>query len=494
MALWETDVHDIPTGRVRAVNQAPVNPVGEYVLYWMIAARRPHFNFALEHAVAQAQALGKGLVVLEALPCDDPWASDRLHAFVVQGMAANAAALARTGAFYLPYLEPAHGAGKGLLEALAARACLVVTDRFPAFLLPHMVATAGARLAVRLEEVDGNGLLPLTATERSFPSAYAFRRFLQQVLPGHLEDFPAPDPLIGAILPSIRLDPAITSRWPAAPVAELATNLARLAVFPIDHTVWPAPSPGGWLAARQTLEEFLSRKLSRYPDERNHPDADACSGLSPYLHFGHLGVHEILAELGRREGWSPERLATGGAGKRTGWWGLSPAAEAFLDELVTWRELGFNFAATRDDLESYDSLPSWARLTLTRHEPDPRPVWYGLEAFQAAATHDPVWNSAQRQLLREGRIHNYLRMVWGKKILQWSRTPREALAVMLELNNRFALDGRDPNSATGILWCLGRYDRPWGPERPIFGTIRYMSSDATARKLRMKEYLRRFGG
>ena len=161
---------------------------------------------------------------------------------------------------------------------------------------------------------------------------------------------------------------------------------------------------------------------------------------------------------------------------------------------MTWRELGFNFAATRDDHESYESLPAWALPTLAKHEP--RPAARALRpgaACRRRPPHDPLWNAAQRQLLPEGRIHNYLRMLWGKKILEWSRSPREALAVMLELNNRYALDGRDPNSYTGILWCLGRYDRPWGPERPIFGTIRYMSSEATLRKLRMKEYLRRFG-
>lgn len=494
MAAWETNLHSIPASRVREVNRAPVDPLGDYVLYWMLTARRPHFNFALEHAVARAQGLGKGLVILEALRSDDPWASSRLHAFTIQGMAANASALARTGALYFPYIEPAHGAGRDLLEALAARACLVVTDRFPAFLVPHLVTAAGSRLCVRLEEVDGNGLLPLAATARSFPSAHAFRRFLQEVLPLHLEDFPAPDPLAGTLLPPVRLDPDIASRWPLAPVAELAVNPASLADLPIDHTVVPAPVHGGWLAARQTLAAFLDHKLPSYPDGRHHPDADVCSGLSPHLHFGHISVHEVLAELGRREGWTPERLRAGGAGKRAEWWQLSPPAEAFLDELVTWRELGFNFAATRDDLESYDSLPPWSRLTLDRHEPDRRPECYDLATFQAAATHDPVWNAAQRQLIREGRIHNYLRMLWGKKILQWSRTPREALAVMLELNNRFALDGHDPNSATGILWCLGRYDRPWGPEREIFGTIRYMSSEAAVRKLHMKEYLRRFGG
>ena len=165
----------------------------------------------------------------------------------------------------------------------------------------------------------------------------------------------------------------------------------------------------------------------------------------------------------------------------------------WLDEFVTWRELGYNMTANRGDYDQYDSLPDWSRATLKMHIRDRREFVYSLDDFAAADTHDELWNAAQRQLLRQGRIHNYMRMLWGKKILEWTSTPREALDVMVELNNRFAIDGRDPNSYSGIFWCLGRYDRPWGPERPIFGTVRYMSSANTRTKLRVKEYLRKFG-
>jgi deoxyribodipyrimidine photo-lyase len=170
---------------------------------------------------------------------------------------------------------------------------------------------------------------------------------------------------------------------------------------------------------------------------------------------------------------------------------VSGSAEAFLDQIVTWRELGLNISARRPDYDQFGSLPRWAVSTLDAHAGDPRPHTYTLEQFAAAATHDPLWNAAQRQLVSDGRIHNYLRMLWGKKILEWTASPRDALAVMIELNNRFALDGRDPNSYSGIFWVLGRYDRPW-PERPIFGTVRYMTSASTAKKLRVKEYLRRY--
>ncbi len=199
--------------------------------------------------------------------------------------------------------------------------------------------------------------------------------------------------------------------------------------------------------------------------------------------------HDLMA----RENWSIDRLTGKPAGKRAGWWNVSPAAEQWLDEFITWRELGFNMASNRDDYDRYESLPEWAQATLRKHIRDCREYLYYLEEFADAKTHDEVWNAAQRQLVAEGFIHNYLRMLWGKKILEWTASPREAIDVMIELNNRFAVDGRDPNSYSGIFWCLGRYDRPWGPERPIFGTVPYMSSDSTKRKLRVKGYLRKFG-
>jgi deoxyribodipyrimidine photo-lyase len=171
---------------------------------------------------------------------------------------------------------------------------------------------------------------------------------------------------------------------------------------------------------------------------------------------------------------------------------MGTAAEAFLDQAITWRELGFNFASKRADFDQYASLPAWAIETLAQHANDPRPRVYTLSELEGARTHDALWNAAQTQLVRTGRMHGYLRMLWGKKVLEWSSTPEVALAALIELNDRHALDGRDPNSYSGILWCLGRYDRPWGPERPIFGKVRYMSSENTARKLSVTEYLRRW--
>jgi len=482
----------VPAARVRACNPHPVNLAGRHVLYWMIAARRRTWNFALQYAAEVAAQLGRPLVVFEALRCGYRWASDRLHAFVLQGMADNLEAFAGTPVLYYPWVERAPGEGRGLLETMAREAALVVTDDTPVFFLPRMVAAAAARLEVPLVAIDGVGLLPLSVTGAPFPTAFAFRRFLQRTLPAHLSEVPRPDPLEGlAIPPALALPPAFLQRWPPASPELLAATPAALAALPIDHGVPLAPTPGGARAAHRRLQAFVRDQLPRYAELRNRVDRDVTSGLSPYLHFGHLSAHEVFHAVAAREGWRAERFEPPPArGERAGWWGMSAAAEAFLDQLVTWRELGQVFQFHRPDAEEWASLPPWARATLEAHARDRREHLYDLDQFAAGATHDPLWNAAQGQLRRAGIIHNYLRMLWGKKILEWSATPREALAIMLELNNRFALDGRDPNSVSGITWCLGRFDRPWAPERPVFGTIRYMSSAQTARKMPVDEYIR----
>jgi deoxyribodipyrimidine photo-lyase len=287
----------------------------------------------------------------------------------------------------------------------------------------------------------------------------------------------------------------VLRRWPAASTALLKGEAKALAALPIDHGVAPvAGVEGGETAAGRALDSFLDERLAAYGEGRNNPDEDVTSLLSPYLHFGHIATHQIFTAVAARERWSPDRLAARSNGARDGWWGMGASAEKFLDELVTWREIGFNRAALQEESERYEALPDWARATLDKHAADPRPELYDLAGFEAAATQDALWNAAQRQLVAAGRIHNYLRMLWGKKILHWSASPREALAVMLRLNNKYALDGRDPNSASGIFWCLGRYDRPWPPERPVFGTVRYMSTESTRRKLKVDGYVARWSG
>lgn len=483
----------VPEIRIRPLNDAEPNPDGRFVLYWMIAARRRHSNFGLQRAALLARERNLPLVVLEALRVGYPWASDRMHAFVMQGMKDNLQSFDGPSCTYLPYLEREAGAGSGLLEALAAQAHRVVTDDYPTFFLPRMLKAAGRKLKVAIEAVDSNGLLPMRAADKTFARAHDFRRFLQKNLPQWLEsaNWPVQDPLANLELPRASGLEDVLARWPMATAEEL-DDPAVLAALPIDHDVGVSPVlRGGARAAGRQWGNFESQGLPAYADGRNHPDEEVASGLSPWLHFGHIGVHDVFERL-RPDGWAPEVLGKA-TGKREGWWQMDAGREAFLDELVTWREVGFNMAHREQDHESYAALPDWARQTLEEHEDDEREHVYDLETFEAAETHDEVWNAAQRQLKTEGRMHNYLRMLWGKKVLHWTKRPEDATEILIELNNKYALDGRDPNSYSGIFWVFGRYDRAWGPERPIFGKIRYMTSDSTLKKLKMKAYLQRWG-
>jgi deoxyribodipyrimidine photo-lyase len=483
----------VPPDRLAVLVDRPLRADGELVLYWMIGARRPRYNFALQRAAALARETGRPLVVLEALRCGYRWASDRMHRFALDGMAANRDAFAGLPVTYYPYVEPSPGHGAGLLRALSQRAVAIVTDHQPGFFLPRMVAAAAEQVSCRFEQVDGVGLMPLAATPRAFARAVDLRRHLQKNLRPHLDRFPRADPLEGG-LPAPRPLPAeVLARWPAAQHGLLDGDPAALAALPIDHGVGAVRPRGGWRAAEARWRRFLTEGLPTYADARRDIDDGAQSGLAPYLHFGHISVHQLMAELAERHAWTPDGLAPKATGSRSGWWGLPEGPEGFLDELITWRELGHGVAHHEPDtFATWASVPAWARQTLADHAGDPRQV-LSFEQLEAAATPDPIWNAAQRQLLREGRIHNYLRMLWGKNVLAWSATPEAAAARLVELNNRYALDGRDANSYSGIYWVFGRHDRAWGPERPIYGKVRYMTSANTARKLRLGPYLERYG-
>lgn len=482
----------VPSTRIRRANHAALRGSGDYVLYWMIATRRTGWNFALDRAVELSVELGKPLLVLEPLRADHPWASDRFHRFVLDGMRDNAAALSGSGIGYYPYVEPEAGAGRGLLAALSEDAAAVVTDEFPCFFLPRMVGAAAKVVGVQLEAVDSNGLLPMQAPGKVFSRAFDFRRYLQRELPFHLDELPRETVLEEPWWPPFAgVSPRISERWPTASEALLGGQVG-LEGLPIDHTVAPVAESGGQRAAERALDRFLTARLSRYAEESNQPQAEAVSELSAYLHFGHLSAHQVFRAIARLEEWSPWKLQAEATGKRSGWWGLGAAAESFLDQLVTWRELGYNFCLQRLDYASFESLPDWSRRTLEEHASDPRPTLYSREQFEQAETHDALWNAMQNELRARGRIHNYLRMLWGKKILHWSRSPQEALEIMVELNNKYAIDGRNPNSYSGIFWVLGRFDRAWGPEREVFGKVRYMTSRNTRRKLRLDRYLERW--
>jgi deoxyribodipyrimidine photo-lyase len=485
----------VPAVRIRVLGDRPARTDRAFVLYWMTSFRRAHSNFALDRALEYARAFESPLVVFEPLRVGYPFASDRLHAFVLQGMADNARRFAGSPVHYFPWVETKAGEGKGLLEALASRACVVIGDDWPGFFVPAMQAAAAKKVDVRFEVVDSNGLYPMHATERVFTTAHSFRTHLQKDLPRHLAEFPSPAPLEGLKLPTLEAIPkAITARWPRASPTLLAASDEALASLPIDHSVGRVSREGGSTAAQARLKLFVAKKLVDYAEARNEPEVDGTSALSPWLHFGHLSVHEVFAAIVKREHWQLDSLGRSIGGAKAGWWKLEPSTEAFLDELVTWRELAFNMASHRPDAyRSLDSLAPWAKQTIAAHAKDRRPHLATLEQLEHGQTHDPLWNATQGQLVTEGWFHNYLRMLWGKKIYEWSASAQEALERMEHLMGKYSLDGRDPVSWSGYLWVMGRYDRAWGPERSIFGKLRYMTSENTAKKVHVKGYVERYG-
>ncbi len=483
----------VPEMRVRSCNDLGIRPRQSWVLYWMTAFRRTRSNFALQLARDLAQELGKPLVVFEALRVRYRWACDRFHRFIIEGMLDNAESCQAANVLYYPYVEPTPGHGSGLLEELSKQACTIVTDDYPCYFHPKMLRLVSRTVHSQLLAVDGNCLMPLQAAERTFTVAHSYRRWMQKVLPNHLESTPDEMPLDRRStrnLPILKtLPPEIEERWPAARLPDLLTQ-GGLEHLPIDHSIAAGAVRGGAKAAAKLLDQFTSQRLAVYDEARNEPDESGSSELSPHLHFGHIGAHQVFHKIMQVSDWNPTKLRKPN-GKTHGFWGVDPSAEAFLDQLCTWREIGFNMCWRESNFDRFQSLPAWALKSIEEHRDDQRPIVYSREEFEQAMTHDEIWNAAQRQLVSEGRIHNYLRMLWGKKILHWSRTAQEALAIMIELNNKYALDGRDPNSYSGIFWVLGRYDRAWGPEREIFGKIRYMTSENTAKKHHLKQYLHR---
>ena len=474
----------VPALRLERLNHLATNLNGRFVLYWMTAHRRMSWNYALDHALDRAVALSRPLLVVEALGTRYRWASDRFHRFILEGMSANRAACADAPLTYACWLgRGGQDEGAADFTALVADAAEVILDGLPGFHQIGLNRALSARCPVAVTAVDAGGIFPLRAMTGVKERAVDFRRVLQKSLAPHLFEPPRAQPFAGVRLPALAWRPA----WDTDP-ADL-----QLANLPIDHGVGPVALRGGTTAARERLTTFLDRSLNRYATDRNEVEDGPASGLSPWLHFGHLAAWEVVAAVFAREDWDPGRLVGRPVtASKSGWWGLSPGAEALLDQIITWRDLGAHYCHHVPDYADYGTLPAWARATLAKHALDPRPHRYSHAELERAATHDPIWNAAQNELVRTGVMHNYLRMLWAKKILEWSPSPEQALASMIELNNRWALDGRDANSYTGIMWSLGRFDRPWGPERPIFGLIRYMSSDCTRRKLDLARYLKTF--
>ncbi len=439
--------------RVRRLNRCP-EAKGAFVVYWMQAAQRAEWNHSLEYAVTEANRLRLPAVVFFGLTDDFPEANERHYAFMLQGLAETRQALARRGLL----LVVRRGSPAAGVVEIGRRAALVVVDDGCLRIERRWRAEAAAGLDRPLVEVATNVVVPVSSVSKKeeYSAATIRPRILRQ-----LDEFLVP------------LRPARVGRDSfglALGSMDLSDPSRVLSDLAVDRSAPPvAAFKGGSTEARRRLRTFIRERLAAYAVDRNDPSLDATSGLSPYLHFGQISPLFVALEVMKAP---PEGRA------------------AFLEELIVRRELAVNFVRTCRAYDRYEGLPEWARRTLDEHAGDRREYRYTPEALEGAATHDPYWNAAQREMLLTGKMHGYMRMYWGKKILEWSASPRQAFRTALRLNNRYELDGRDPNGFAGVAWCFGKHDRPWG-RRPVFGTVRSMTEGGLRRKFDADAYVRK---
>ncbi len=433
----------------------------DYVLYWSQMNRRADSNHALLHAAEVANERQLPLLFYEGLTCTYREANDRLHTFVLEGVEETERRLAKLGIGYVFYLRRRKSDPNDVLYRLAERAAAVITDDYPTFIAAGHNARVPQKLDVAYTAVDSSCIVPMSKFEKREYAAYTIRPKIRRMLPDY---FKPAEP--------VRVKRKWRGKIPAFHTHVTAAGIpALVASCEIDRHVPPSVSfEGGRLAAERHLDFFLEDKLRRYARERNEPSRHATSGLSPYLHFGPVSSLEVA--LRARDYAQEHRLI----------------ADEFLEELIVRRELAFNFARFTENVESLEALPQWCLNTMAKHGGDPRDPSYTGEQMERAETYDALWNATQKELLLRGKIHGYYRMYWGKKIIEWSPTYADALEIMIHLHDRYALDGRDPNTYTNILWCFGLHDRPWG-ERPIFGQLRYMSLDGMKRKTDINAYI-----
>jgi deoxyribodipyrimidine photo-lyase len=424
------------------------------VAYWMSRDQRAHDNWALLYAQHLALERQDPLLVVFCLAPQFLGATHRQYAFMLEGLGEVAQELERNGIpFHLVSGKPGEEI-PGWAKTMGIG--LLVTDFDPLRLKREWKEAVGQNLAIPLLEVDAHNIVPCwLASSKQEWAAYSFRPKINRVLDEFLTPFPA---LLQHPFPA-------REKGPEVDVIQLLESL------PLDRSVPPVT----WLrpgeqAAREHLQRFLSEKLTAYDRDRNDPTRDGQSDLSPYFHFGQLAPQRVALEV--RKSRAPRA-----------------SKDAFLEELIVRRELSDNFCYYNQHYDRFEGFPDWARQTLDEHRADEREYLYTLAAFEEGRTHDPLWNAAQLEMVHRGKMHGYLRMYWAKKILEWTASPEEALEVAIFLNDRFELDGRDPNGYVGIAWSLGGvHDRAWG-ERRIFGKVRYMSYKGSAGKFDVQAYI-----
>ena len=447
--------------RVVRLNDKPVNPKARYVLYWMQMYKRTSHNHALTWAIRKANELDLPLVVYEGLKYYYPWANDRLHTFILEAVEEKKREFERLGIRYIFYLQKDEASPKNTIAALAKDAALIVTDDYPCFIIPGHNGRIAERAEIPVHAVDSNGVIPMSKFDKEEYAAYTIRPKMKKLLPVYFNPYKED---------SIEIDSTKLEVDCPETVVTPATIRNLVSECDIDHTVKPSPIyHGGTEHGRARLKKFVEEILPDYDTARNKPERDGSSRLSAYLHFGFLSPLEIALAVQAAD--APQ-----------------DSKDAYLEELIVRRELSFNLTLRNPEYDSLNALPPWAHATMRDHAADERQFNYSMEELEAGDTHDELWNAAQREMTATGEMHNYVRMLWGKNVIAWTPSYEIAFETLVHLNNKYCLDGRDPNSCAGILWCFGKHDRPW-MERPVFGKIRYMTSGSTGKKFDAKKYI-----
>ena len=456
---------DVRVRRLNAEGERPAAKGGECVVYWCQMQRRPDDNAALDYAILQANRLGVPCVVYEALRSDYPFASDRLHTFVVEGVEDMRAGCEARGLLYAFFLPKTPAEARGVVRKLAKRAALVVTDDYPTFVVADHLERAGAALDCPLIAVDDCAGVPMGLFPHAEFAARTLRPKLLRVRDEWLHPLQEAKPKVAA---------PKRFEWPFDPLKKGSNVQKAVLDCEIDHSVAPVSDefPGSVEAGKKRLAAFVKKKLSGYVVDRNEPDRDGTSHLSPYLHWGRVSARAVALAV-KDEGY--ER-------------GLTAETDGFLEQLLVRRGLAFNYARHQPLHRTFEGLPTWAKKTLDEHAHDARPADVTLGQMEKGHTPDELWNAAQRELLRRGIIQNYPRMLWGKIPMLWTKSAKEAHERIVYLNDKYAIDGRDPDGYSNINWCFGLHDRPW-PERAIYGKVRTMTSKSARSKLDFEAYI-----
>ena len=476
----DTDfVRDQLVSRTLDVNGKTYNPDGEYVLYWMQSTHRLEENWALRAAIRTADRVNRPLVIHQGLDPTYPYAADRHHTFILQGARDTARDAESRGLYYQFVLRALRDDDRRVVDRLAARAYVVFTDLFPTVGIRERVERFADRVSCRVLAIDSVCTVPSGAFEKPEYAARTIRPKIAKLLDHSIEPVAEALPRVPvseALRASLRasVSEGGSSTLPLATMSD-ADIAAAVSACDIDHSVPAVLLPGGSVAAAARLTTFVSSELTPYSDRRNEAAAsDGTSRLSPYLHFGQIASARVVREA-RASGAPPESL------------------DAFVQQVTTWRELSFNWCLRTRNFDRLEALPAWIQKTMAEHVGDLRPMLYDLETLETAQTHDALWNAAQRELAQQGVIHNYPRMLWGKTMLLWTADYEQARVNLFHLNDKYALDGRDPNSVGGIMWCLGLWDRPWG-NKPIWGGIRPMVTSRAKLKFDVAGYIARVQG